>query len=593
MDGAFGRFDDLIAGRGLVFPEAEQLVIARTAQEVGPVLQRVSDATARGSWAFGYVGYDAAPGLDPHLAVVPAAAGDPPPAWFALCGAPVEGPPIVAPPIGAVGSLSIGAFLADQVGSAWRQAWRDDDYDAAIERVRGHIAAGDTYQVNLTSRLLGRVADPMACYASLAHQQHGAHAAYLDLGTHVIASASPELFFSWDGRWIITRPMKGTARRGRTTGEDDAVRAHVRSDPKERAEHVIVVDLLRNDLGRIAEPGSVTVPALGRAERYESVWQLTTDVVGHTRREVGLLDIFRALFPSGSVTGAPKRRTMELIAALEPAARGVYCGAIGYVSPPGSSAPRAHFSVGIRTAVIDAPTGAAVFGVGGGITIGSEPKAERAELQAKSAVLARHVEFSLIETLFCSPTAGLRNSAAHLERLADSADYFGFTLRLAEVVAALESAREHATVDTRLRLTLHRDGGVRVETQPLQPVSGPVTLGIDTVAVDASQRWLFHKTTRRSVYEQAAARHPAANDVVLVNELGRVTETTVANLAVRLDGRWWTPPIEAGCLPGVERARLLDCGRLEVRDLSVGDVASAQSLAVLSSLRGWRRAVLL
>jgi para-aminobenzoate synthetase/4-amino-4-deoxychorismate lyase len=355
----------------------------------------------------------------------------------------------------------------------------------------------------------------------------------------------------------------------------------------------MIVDLLRNDLGRIAEIGSVQVPDLFTAERYETVWQLTSEVTARPRPGTGVVDVFRALFPSGSVTGAPKHRTMELIREIEPEPRGVYCGAIGMVAPPGESF-RARFNVAIRTVTVDRVTGRAEFGTGGGITWGSDPAAEHAELLAKAAILAEpYEEFSLLETMAHLPRVGLRNLDRHLDRMADSASYFGFPFdrwtAMARLTAAVPAGRE-----ARVRLVLHRTGAFDVDVAPLPaPAAGPVRLAVDPEPVDSAQVWLHHKTTRRRAYTERAQRHPDADDVVLVNERGHVTETTVANLAVRLDGRWWTPPLSAGCLPGVERGRLLDAGELQERQLTVKDLSRADELAVLSSLRGWRPAVLI
>jgi para-aminobenzoate synthetase/4-amino-4-deoxychorismate lyase len=262
------------------------------------------------------------------------------------------------------------------------------------------------------------------------------------------------------------------------------------------------------------------------------------------------------------------------------------------VAPPGSE-HRATFSVAIRTVVVDRDTGSAVFGTGGGITWGSDPAAEHAELLAKAAILAEPYEdFGLIETMAHLPGQGLRNLDRHLDRLADSAAFFGFGVDRAAVAARLSAAVE-GTDEARVRLVLHRDGTVDVETGPLPPAPDrPVRLAVDDEPVDAGSVWLRHKTTRRGVYAERAARHPDADDVLLTDRHGRVTETTIANLAVRLDGQWWTPPLSAGCLPGVERGRLVEAGVLRERELSVDDVRRADELALVSSLRGWRAAVL-
>jgi para-aminobenzoate synthetase/4-amino-4-deoxychorismate lyase len=318
---------------------------------------------------------------------------------------------------------------------------------------------------------------------------------------------------------------------------------------------------------------------------------MTSQVSGRIQPGIGLLELFRALFPCGSVTGAPKRRTMQLIDTLEPTPRGIYCGAVGLVAPP--TAPfRARFNVAIRTVVLDHPSGRAVYGAGGGITWDSDAGRERAELHAKAAVLAHDVtEHQLLETLAFEPATGLRNPDRHLTRMADSADWLGFRFERAEVLATLRESLAGRTDPARVRVLLSRAGSVAVELQPLPVVDDrPVRLALDDESVDAGSAWLQHKTTRRDVYTAAALRHPEADDVVLLNERGEVTETTIANVAVRLDGRWCTPPTTSGCLPGVERGRLLDLGVLQERVLYAADLLAAEDLAVLSSLRGWRSA---
>jgi para-aminobenzoate synthetase/4-amino-4-deoxychorismate lyase len=583
--GVHGRFDDLVAGSALAFPRADRVLVAREPADVVPVLAEVERATAEGAWAFGYLAYEAAAGLDPGLAVPARAAGETLPlAVFGLTGRVTTPPPVALPP---------GRERGYRAGP-WRHGWTPAAHRDAVGAVRRAIAAGDAYQVNLTVRMHAPVSgDLEQLYADLAHAQRGSWAAYLDLGTHAIASASPELFLDWTGDRLLTRPMKGTARRGGTPAEDDAARTTLLASAKERAENLMIVDLLRNDLGRIAEVGSVEVPELFRTERYETVWQLTSDVTARPRPDVGLVEVLRALFPSGSVTGAPKHRTMQLIQALESEPRGVYCGAIGVVAPPGQ-AFRARFSVAIRTLTVERATGAGVYGTGGGITWSSDPDAEHAELLAKAAILAEpYEEFALLETLARTPGGTLRNLDRHLARLAGSAAWAGFALdldavrqRLAEVAADPSPAR--------VRLVLARDGALTIEVGPPPAATGsPVRLAVDPHPVDADDVWLRHKTTRRSRYAERAARWPDADDVVLTSTRGEVTETTIANLAVRLDGRWWTPPVAAGCLPGVERGRLVDDGVLTERRLTPADLAAAEALAVVNSLRGWRDAVLL
>jgi para-aminobenzoate synthetase/4-amino-4-deoxychorismate lyase len=320
---------------------------------------------------------------------------------FGLCDRPTR--PDALPP-----SSDAGYTLGP-----WRHDWTEAGYRADVERVRGCIAVGETYQLNLTVRMRAPVTgDLTALYADLAAAQRGRYAAYLDLGRCAVVSASPELFFEWTSDGLLTRPMKGTAPRGRTPAEDDERRRALLASAKERSENVMIVDLLRNDLGRVAEVGSVAVPVLCRAERYETVWQLTSDVTARPRPDVGLVDLFRALFPSGSITGAPKHRTMQLIREIEAEPRGVYCGAIGVVAPTGHPW-RSRFSVAIRTVTVDRETGTAVFGTGGGITWGSDAAAEHAELLTKAAFLpGQRTTGERADRAMLSPTAPSRPTTA-------------------------------------------------------------------------------------------------------------------------------------------------------------------------------------
>jgi para-aminobenzoate synthetase / 4-amino-4-deoxychorismate lyase len=564
------RFDDLRSRTALAFPAPHEELVASTHDEVPELLARLDERTAAGSWAFGFLAYEAGAGLDPALPRVDPPAGTPL-AFFGVGAAPTRVAPVVAPhPWPGTGP--------------WRPDLSVDDHRRAVEAVRGRIAAGETYQANLTTMLRGPApADPSAVYAAMATEQGGAHHAYLDLGDLVVASASPELFVDVDGQDIRMRPMKGTAARGPTTATDRAVRDRLRADAKEQAENVMIVDLVRNDLGRVAVPGSVSVTELYTPERYGTVWQLTSEVTARLAPDVGLPELFAAVFPCGSVTGAPKRRSMEILGDLEAGPRGVYCGAIGWVGPGG----RARFSVAIRTLVVDRATGEAVYGVGGGITWGSDPAREHAELRAKARVLSRRVRPAGLFETFAQVDGRSRHLDRHLARLLDSAAYFDIPADPAALRAAVAGLRG----SLRVRLRLDADGSVDVTTAPL-PVSSdaPVRLAVDERPVAPSDPARRHKTVHREVYDGARARHPGTDDVVLVNDRGELVETTIASLAVRLDGVWCTPPLDAGALPGVERAIRVERGELVERTLRAADLDRADGVAVLSSLRGWRTA---
>ncbi len=563
------RFDDLRPGRRRSFElhGPVGVLVANRVDEVPALLDEVAVAAQSGLWAAGYAAYEAAPGFDSALTVV--SGGDGPVAWFGVFEQRGPAPPLA----GLSGAYDLGEWAPSLDAAA---------YEAGVATVRARIAAGDTYQVNYTMRLTAPFdGDPLALYRDLALAQSAGYGAYLDTGRRVIASASPELFFEWTGRRLVTRPMKGTAPRGRWRAEDEARRAALLASEKDRAENLMIVDLIRNDVGRVAEVGSVRVASLFDAERFDTVWQLTSTVEAETRPDVGLADVFGALFPCGSVTGAPKVRTMEIIADLERAPRGVYCGAIGFVEPGG----RAAFNVAIRTVVVE--DGVATYGVGGGVTWDSTPAGEHREALLKADVLARAGEpFALLETLRWDPTDGWWWRDEHLARLGASAEYFDIPLDLDAVGAALEAAAGGDRA-LRVRLTVDRDGTPAVGTAPAPPIGEPVALAVDGAAVDRADPFLYHKTTRRAVYDAARARHPDADDVLLVNDRGEVTESTVANVVARVDGEWVTPPVDAGCLPGVHRRVLLDAGEIVERPLPLTDLWAAAEVALVNSVRGW------
>lgn len=579
------RFDDLRPGRERSFrleDPAGVIEVLRT-DEVEGAIRAVEAATDRGLWAGGFVAYEAAPAFDPHLAV---RSPDPesrlPLAWFGLFERRTEIAPPPAPEIDD----------RQPSPSPWQPSVDRATYGASVATIREAIASGDTYQVNHTVRLHARIeGNARGLYRDLCLAQRGGYGAYLDTGNHRIASASPELFFEFADDVCTTRPMKGTARRGRTEAEDEVIAAALLASDKDRAENAMIVDLLRNDLGRIARAGTVEVPSMFDLERYETVWQLTSTVRCHPRPGTGLLDVFRALFPCGSVTGAPKVSTMAYIAELEDSPRGVYCGAVGYVAPP-SSSPRATFNVPIRTVVVNVQTGDAEYGVGGGITYASDPDREYEEVLAKAALLsASRPAFELFETLRYEGGA-YSDLGDHLARMASSARYFGFTHDERAIAEALQVEAARSGETRRVRLALARDGSITVTSGELPPEpDGPVRLVIDVEPVDPSDVWLFHKTTNRGVYDRPQARHPDA-EALLVNTRDEITETPIANVAVRLDGKWWTPPIDCGLLAGTARARMLREGTLGERVITVEMLRGADEIALVSSVRGWREAAL-
>ena len=530
-----------------------------------------------GAWVAGFVAYEAAPAFDDAL-VVRMPKADLPLAWFAA--------------FRSAASETAGRGGAYRM-APWRPEISEEEYEADVTAIQELITAGDTYQANYTLRLRGRVeGDLAAVYADLLEAQRGGYHAFLKTGDHTVVSASPELFFRWDGRRIENRPMKGTMPRGRWEQEDRRHRERLLASGKDRAENVMIVDLLRNDLGRVARFGTVQVERLFEIEHFETVWQMTSTVAAETRPAVSLFDILAAMFPCGSVTGAPKARTMEIIRSLETSPRGVYCGAIGLLAPPGSGRPRAEFSVAIRTLVVDERDRSAEYGVGGGVVHESTPTDEYREAMVKARILRRRrAPVTLLETMRWDPGKGIWLLDRHLNRLRSSARYLGMTLPEAEIGRLLEGVvGEHPL---RVRLVVPEGGEPSIEMARFVARARVVGLAIDTSPIDRSDVLRYHKTTRREPYEEAVARHPAADDVVLVNERGEAVETTIANLAVRIGNEWLTPPLDAGCLPGTYREELIDRDVIRERSVPVTDLVAADEVAVINSVQGWRPGKLL
>jgi para-aminobenzoate synthetase/4-amino-4-deoxychorismate lyase len=585
------RFDDLTgASPSFRLVEPVGVLEATRAGEVVAVLDAAEAAAGRGLWVAGFVSYEAAPGLDPVLVVRDRDPEDAfaalPLAWFAMFERAEE---TTLP-------LPREQGLPAVAENTWMPTTSRQRYESSIGRIRELIAAGDTYQVNHTMRLRSRVeGDPRGLYRDLCYAQRGAYSAYLDLGRYRVLSASPELFFELRDGAIVTRPMKGTAARGRWPAEDRAVAERLLASAKDRAENAMIVDLLRNDLGRISRAGSVTWADVFRVERYETVWHLTTTVSAELEAGVGPSDVFRGLFPGGSITGAPKVRTMQIISELEDSPRGIYCGAVGYLAPAGSGGPDARFNVAIRTVTVDTASTTAEYGVGGGITWDSDAGDEYEETVAKARVLtARRPDFELLETMRLDPADGVLHLERHLERLAASADSFGFRWDETEVREAVEKTVASAPpVAGRIRLALRKDGTVRLVTTPLPSEPDQIHVAIDDEPQDPRDVFLFHKTSLRDRYEEARRRHPDADDVLLVNDRGEITESTIANVAVRIDGRWRTPPLDAGLLPGIGRAVALEEGRLVEGPVTIDRARTAEEIALISDTRGWRRATLI
>jgi para-aminobenzoate synthetase/4-amino-4-deoxychorismate lyase len=463
------------------------------------------------------------------------------------------------------------------------------EFTRALGAIHDYIEAGHTYQVNYTYRLRFEAFGSLfALYARLRARQpvpYGALVGLPDGGA--LLSLSPELFVRHAQGELVTRPMKGTAPASDDPLENARRATALSLDPKNRAENLMIVDLLRNDLGRIAVTGTVEVPALFDVQRYSSVLQMTSTVRARLRRDAALGEIFRALYPCGSITGAPKRRTMEIIRELEPAPRGVYTGAIGWFDPPAAGHTIGDFclSVPIRTLALQAPAGGVrrgEMGVGAGIVFDSDAQDEYAECQLKARFLTGLAnEFEIFETM-----RGDRHRELHLARMRASAQYFGFPFDGAE--AALDATMPAS--DARVRLGLSRDGRFTVHSAPVTELAQPVRVLLAADVTQADDVFLRHKTSIRSRYDAAwrDAEAQGAFDTLFFNERGELTEGGRSNVFVKIDGRWCTPPLSCGALPGIMRALLLadPAWNAEERVITRAMLDGAQEIMVCNALRG-------
>ncbi|MDP3874028.1 MAG: aminodeoxychorismate synthase component I [Methyloversatilis sp.] len=555
--------------RRLVFGQPVEIVRAETPAAVRPALQRVARAARDGLHATGFVAYEAAPAFDRAARVLPGNAL--PLVWFGLHEAPLDAPPH-AP----------AAFSV----SGWTLDTPRERYEQCIEAIHAAIRRGDAYQMNYTIRALASFeGDARAFYERLRVAQQADFCAYADIGSHRILSASPELFFSWQDGVLTTRPMKGTARRGQLPREDAELARWLRDSEKNRAENLMIVDLLRNDLSRLSMPGGVQVPHLFSIENYPTVLQMTSTITARTRPEVTIEDVFAALFPCGSITGAPKLKAMDIISDLETTPREVYCGAIGHIAPGGA----ARFNVAIRTVTLDVASGQMRCGLGGGITWDSVAADEYEEVRTKSRFLSRAArDFELLETLLLED-GQYALLERHLSRLASSARFFGFDAPDAARAALEAHALRHPTGRFRVRLLYGADGTVRLDST----VAGSADTRVCSVRlavepVSRAEPFLYHKTTRRSVYD-AHFSHCAGSafDVLLWNDAGELTEFTRGNLVLDIDGEQLTPPVSSGLLDGTLRRDLVDSGVLREQVLTRDDLPRAQQIWFINSVRGW------
>ncbi len=567
-------FEGVGSDERLSFDEPFAEFRARDRGEVAAVLERAEAAALGGAWVVGFLAYEAAPGLDPALSVRPGCRT--PLAWFGAFDAPAREPrPRRIPHFPPAASPC--------VPDGWTGTEDRNAHARAVGLIREAIGRGDVYQVNHTFRLRRTLTEPPSTtYERLLRSVPAPYSAYLRVPPHHVISISPELFFRRDGDRLTTRPMKGTAPRGRWPGEDDRNALGLERSEKDRAENLMIVDLLRNDLGRVARLGSVHVRDLFRVERHATVHQMTSTVVAEARPGVTLADVVRALFPCGSVTGAPKIAATGWIARLEGTPRDIYCGAVGIIQPGGDCT----FSVAIRTALADDSDGTLAYGVGGGVTWSSSADGEWREALGKAAILNPAAPAAaLLETLRVDDGEPAR-WAAHRHRLLASAAALGHRADARRLDAAVAAACAGVHRNAVLRLTLAPDGTIAVTGRP-PPAATPLTARLADVPVDPDDLRLYHKTTDRSLYDAFRGGRADDEDVLLWNTRGEATEFTRGNLVAELDGRALTPPVNAGLLPGVFREELVRSGRVAEATVTPADLDRASAVWFVNSVREW------
>ena len=573
--------------RSWLFQQPEAWLEAHTLDEVTPLLEEMDRARAQGLWAAGYLSYEAGFAFEPRVAPAFRTAADQLPlVAFGL----YRSPSLLAPQTHATHSTRAQGLLKLDVSLS------EAEYATRFARVQAAIAAGDTYQLNLTLEATGFHTTPLALYEHMLAAQPVAFAAMLRVGERTIVSASPELFFSLHGRDILTRPMKGTAPRSSDPAVDAQTATALARSVKNRAENVMIVDLLRNDLGRIAETGSVRVHNLFHVEALPTVFQMTSDVRAMLREEVDTPALFRSLFPCGSIVGAPKIRSMQILRELEARNRGIYTGAIGYLSPTTGPEPsQAVFSVAIRTAVLHDTE--LRMGIGSGVVADSNAHAEFRECLLKAKFLLDR-NFSLIESLRWEHGA-CALLELHMARLSASAQALGFTFDRTRIDTALHEHTAPLLPKSayKLRLLLHPNGSLSLSSAPLaaEPAEATHPIAISPQRIHSRDPWLRHKTTRRAFYDSALtdAQQQGLTDLLFLNEHGHLTEGAIHNLFVRHGNRWRTPPLSDGVLPGVFRRHLLDTQpNIEEAHLTVDDLQSADEIWLTNAVRGKRLASL-
>ena len=467
--------------------------------------------------------------------------------------------------------------------------WSEAEYSKRFSQVMDYIRAGDVYQINLTFPMTGPYDGPAhTLYAAFRHRQKGRYGGVVHLGNAPdIISLSPELFFRKEGRDMSMRPMKGTRPRSANSQIDEELRLNMRNDVKSQAENLMIVDLLRNDLSRISEPGSVKVPELFALESYETLHQMTSRVVSKLTPDIDMKSIFQNLFPCGSVTGAPKIRAMEIIDDLETTPRGAYCGALGYIDPNGD----ACFNVGIRTLTLSGKR--LTYNVGSGLVYDSQAQDEYHECLLKADVLSQPPA-DIIETCLWTPKDGIVRGKAHKARMMKSAKALGYPFNPAQYDALTDGIKTE-TNDQHIRMTLSADGDLNLSQKDFVSLDRPKIM-VSPHKLSKKVQYSKHKISRRNFYDKERERLKALtgiDEVIFLNESGKLCEGSFTSIFIEKDGKLLTPALKTGILPGVLRAQLLRSKKARTADLTEDDLLGAKNIYIGNSMRGLMPAALI
>ena len=563
---------DATHSRWLSFSRPRHIFSVEKPETIIPTLEQIENYVRRDKlWAAGWLSYEAASIFDSALITHQPTSF--PVLWFGLfehCEC-----------------ISVESMLTTEHVNVFQQTvWSLNtdlnNYAKKINRIKEEIRNGNTYQVNYTIRQFADL-DISAEDAFLGFASNARYGAFIDTGRFAVCCASPELFFEIEDDTIISRPMKGTAPRGRFPEEDYSLKQMLYESEKDRAENLMIVDMIRNDIGRIAVTGSVEVPRLFEIEKYPTVWQMTSTV--RAKLDASLTEIFQALFPCASITGAPKANTMRIINALEASARNIYTGTIGFIRPDMSM----QFNVAIRTVLIDKKYSQAEYGVGGGIVWDSTACSEYEECLTKSRVLSGKGTYThqLLETLLWTPEQGYFLLDYHLKRLEQSAEYFDFQIDIDLIVCELYQAVQAHSEAKKIRLLAFKDGQRQIQLFDFENTQATRAYRVKLAGqpVDSRDIYLFHKTTQRNVYTYFSEQYPEFDDVLLINDRGEMTESCIANLMVEIDGVNYTPPVSCGLLNGTYRQHLIDNNQLIEKIIDKKTILKADNIYLINSVR--------